>query len=70
MPQPETPGSHEPDEDDAPRGRANIAALVFIVLLFAGAYWLFQLLEHHREIQNCIASGRRDCIDLTGEGAR
>lgn len=70
MPKTDAAGPDEPDDDDAPRGRANIAALVFIVLLFAGAYWLFQLLEHHREVQNCIASGRRDCIDLTGDASK
>lgn len=51
-----------------PTGRSNVAALVFVVLLFLGALWVFQLLEHHREIDNCIASGRRDCVDLTGKG--
>ena len=54
--------AHEPD-DEGP-GRSNIAAIVVIVVLFAGAYWVFNLLEHHREIQNCIASGRRDCIEI------
>ncbi len=54
--------AHEPP-DDGP-GRSNIAALVVIVVLFAGAYWVFNLLERHREIQNCIASGRRDCIEI------
>jgi hypothetical protein len=53
----------EPDGDEGP-GRSNIAAIVVIVVLFAGAYWVFNLLEHHREIQNCIASGRRDCIEI------
>jgi len=55
--------AHEPPDDDGP-GRSNIAALVVIVVLFAGAYWVFNLLERHREIQNCIASGRRDCIEI------
>jgi hypothetical protein len=55
--------AQEPPDDDGP-GRSNIAAIVVIVALFAGAYWVFNLLEHHREIQNCIASGRRDCIEI------
>ena len=51
-------------------GRSNIAALVVIVVLFAGAYWVFNLLERHREIQNCIASGRRDCIEIAPPSSR
>jgi hypothetical protein len=54
--------AHEPQDDDGP-GRSNIAAIVVIVVLFAGAYWVFNLLEH-REVQNCIASGRRDCMEI------
>jgi hypothetical protein len=55
--------AQEPPDDEGP-GRSNIAAIVVIVVLFAGAYWVFNLLEHHREVQNCIASGRRDCIEI------
>ena len=53
----------EPPDDDLPN-RTNIVALVFVAALFAGAYWVFNLLERHREIENCIASGRRDCIEI------
>jgi hypothetical protein len=53
----------EPPDDDGP-GRPNIVALVFIVVLFAGAWWVFDLLQRHNQIQNCIASGRRDCIEI------
>jgi hypothetical protein len=65
-----SPNEHEPTEppgdpsDDSDRSRANLIALVFIVALFVGAYWLFTELQRHREIENCIASGRRDCIPL------
>ena len=64
-----TPKGDEPPEDEEPR-RPNIAAIVVIVVLFAGAYWVFNLLEHHREVQNCIASGRRDCIEIAPPSAR
>ena len=57
-------------EDPEPNRRSSIAALIFLALLFAGSLWVFQLIERHREIQACIASGRRDCIDLTGQNAR
>ena len=58
-----TPKGEEPPDEDEPR-RPNLAALIAIVALFAGAYWVFNLLEQHREIQNCVASGRRDCVEI------
>jgi hypothetical protein len=64
-----TPEGDEPPDDDEPR-RPNVVALIFIAALFAGAYWVFNLLERHREIQNCIASGRRDCIEIAPPSAR
>lgn len=57
------PPPAEPPEHEN-RDFANIVALVFVVGLALGAYWLFQALERHGEIQNCIASGRRNCVDL------
>lgn len=44
--------------------RANVAALLFVALLFLGAYWVFEQLRHERDMQNCIDSGRRNCIEL------
>jgi hypothetical protein len=41
--------------------RGNIVALVFVVALALGAYWLFHSLQSHNETLNCVASGRRDC---------
>ena len=59
---------HDPEDDgdldESGRSRANIVALVFILVLFAGSFWLFKSLQEHRQIENCIASGRRDCIAL------
>ena len=52
------------------RSRANVVALVFVALLFAGAVWLFTSIQHHRELENCIASGRHDCIDYGAESVR
>jgi hypothetical protein len=69
MSPPENPDPDEPPEEDN-RSRANIVALVFVVLLFAGAFWLFKALQQSNDIQNCIASGRRDCIDIAHPDAR
>ena len=60
--------SNPPEEGN--RSRANIVALVFIVALLAAAFWVFKLLQQSNDIQNCIASGRRDCIDLARPDGR
>lgn len=69
MPQSDSRKPHNEDGADEDRSRGNLVALVFIALLVAGGYWLFTALEKHREIGDCIASGRRDCVPLTdGDG--
>ncbi len=62
----EGPGPPRPAGPSREENRdfANIVALVFVVALAIGAFWLFKALERHGEIQNCIASGRRNCVDL------
>jgi len=57
----ENRGRPKPPQDE---GRGNIVALVFVIALAIGAYWLVHAIERHSEIQACIASGRRDCIEL------
>ncbi len=41
--------------------RAAVAALIFVVVLVIGAYWLFHALQGNNETLNCVASGRRNC---------
>ncbi len=41
--------------------RGAVIALLFVLVLALGGYWLFNALQHHNEIDNCIASGRRNC---------
>ena len=62
-PDDEAPPGH--DRGDAGTSRRNLIALLFVALLLAGAYWLFAALEKRREIADCIASGRRDCLPLS-----
>jgi hypothetical protein len=59
-------GPPQPDEPSEGENRdfANIVALVFVVALALGAFWLFKELERHNEILNCVASGRRNCDAL------
>ena len=54
---------HEPPEDDS--NRANIAAIVVVVLLLAFGVWLFNKLTAANDALNCVASGRRNCAELS-----
>jgi hypothetical protein len=68
--------SNEPPTERAPgrppeeparqenRDFANIAALIFVVALALGGYWLFNAIQRHNEILNCVASGRRNCVEI------
>jgi hypothetical protein len=49
------------DESPDTSGRGKIAALVVIVLLLACGFWLVHRLGSVGALQDCIASGRRDC---------
>jgi hypothetical protein len=54
----------EDDPNDGFRNRQTLAALIAIILIALGGWWLMSQLQHHREVQNCIASGRRDCVPI------
>ncbi|HZZ60789.1 MAG TPA: hypothetical protein VFE63_06405 [Roseiarcus sp.] len=54
----------EDNDGDRGRGRANVAALIAIVILALLAYWAFTAIEHMRELQNCLAEGRRNCQEI------
>jgi hypothetical protein len=58
------PDAHDPD-DDPGRSRKTLAAVVVVGLLLVGGWWLMSELQRHNEVQNCIASGRRDCVPIT-----
>ena len=50
------------DDDQSRRNRANIAAAIVVAALAAGAFWLVKAIEEHQNIENCLASGRHDCV--------
>jgi hypothetical protein len=49
--------------DDDSRTRANLIAIIAVLLLAGGAYWLMTALDAHRKLMDCVASGRRDCLE-------
>ena len=50
-------GPPQPDEPRQEENRdfANIVALVFVIALAVGAFWLFEEIQRHNEILNCVA---------------
>jgi hypothetical protein len=57
-----------PSGKNAPRDpgdRANLAALVFVVLLVVGGIWIFSELKSHNDELNCVVSGRTNCGPLS-----
>jgi multidrug resistance efflux pump len=55
-----------PDEDTAGR-RQTLAAVIVVALLLLGGWWLMSTLQGHRDTEDCVASGRRDCVQLVPE---
>ncbi len=47
-----------------PGGRANIAALVAVVVIGLALFWAASAIRRHNAVQDCIDSGRHDCTDL------
>ena len=59
--------SEQPPEDgdeEKGRSRANVAALIAIVVLALLAYWAFTEVDKQRRLQNCLAEGRRNCLEI------
>jgi hypothetical protein len=64
-----SPPRPEPPEDQAHRNFVNLIAAVFVLVLAIAAIWVFKTLDEHRKLENCIASGRRDCLPLGDQPA-
>ena len=61
-PPPGRPGD-DPGEQSG-RNRANLAALVAILLIAALGWWAFTAIERQRAIARCLDEGRRACLEL------
>jgi len=62
--EPERPG-----RPAAPNQRANVAVLVAVVVIGLALYWAVSAIRQHDAFQNCIDSGRHDCVEVD-DGAR
>ena len=54
---------NDPD-DEGDRKVANIVLVVGFVVLVAAGYWLANAMVDARKADECISSGRRNCIPL------
>ena len=57
-------GSPEPEDEAADRRLANIVIVVGLALLIGSGWWLANALFEARKADNCISSGRRNCVPL------
>ena len=56
----------EPDHQEtaAERRRANLILLIGAVVLIGGGIWLVNALLDARQAQECLESGRRNCMQI------
>lgn len=55
----------QPDEEqERARRRTHLIALGVIVLLVIGGIWLASLLRSASNIQDCVMSGRTNCVRI------
>ena len=61
MEEPKPPPPEENAETDRERRIANIVLLGFFVVVVGIGVWLANAMITHRQIDDCLAQGRRDC---------
>jgi hypothetical protein len=60
----ETDRNDEPPETEADRRNANIALAIGFIVLVGSGLWLANAMLDARKADDCIASGRRNCVPL------
>ena len=55
------PRQDDDEEDERDRRTANIFLVVFGTLVIAIGIWLVNAMVDQRQLDNCIAQGRRNC---------
>ena len=60
---------NQPSRPTVANQRANMAALVAVLLIGFALFWAVSAIRQHNAVQNCIDSGRHDCVD-TDDGTK
>jgi hypothetical protein len=58
------PQSPDDEEDDSNRRRNNVLVFAVVVALVVGGVWLVNKLIAMRNLQNCLDSGRTNCVPI------
>ncbi|WP_237480010.1 hypothetical protein [Lichenibacterium dinghuense] len=56
-----------PRRPGEPNARGTAAALAAVVVIGLALFWAVSAIRSHNAVQNCIDSGRHDCVDLGAE---
>lgn len=59
-----TPDHGDEADERQRRTSVNLLAAIAALLLAAAAIWLLQSLSERQKLQNCLESGRHDCLEL------
>ena len=59
--------TNNPKRRSSGSSRSNLAALIVIVLIVGALLWVAQAIVSHNQLQNCMDSGRHDCLPLPGQ---
>lgn len=61
-----TPETPESKKGGMPRGRYGPLVVVLVVAVVAGAgWWLVRTLQADSKLQDCVMSGRKNCVETT-----
>ncbi len=55
--------SEKPEKEEA-EARASLAGLIVAILLVIGGIYLVLRMQDNAKLQDCIASGRRNCVPV------
>ena len=64
-----TKDGSESREERQHRVFVNLVVAAFLLLLAIAAIWVFRSLDDQRKLQNCLNSGRRNCVELERRGS-
>ena len=66
-----TPAKSEAEarEERQHRTFVNLVVAAFLLLLAIAIIWVFKSLDDNRRLQNCLNSGRRNCVELEQRGS-
>ena len=59
-----TANDNQPRRPPTANPRGNVVALVVVVVIAAALFWVVSAIHRHNDVQDCLDSGRHDCIDV------